>query len=249
MTAHSRRLPRARLSAALALGVMLAGCTAPEIRIDRPSPEGRLTVMSGGQDVAVDAPPEDWLITLGDASADPLGRQALSRVTIGGVDALELFSSRLPTIAVREIDAMMLATPYLKWSWHMSDHGQGIHPIRLVVGFQGGLPEGGAPSRLGSNLPPHDRALALVWSDTMLRRGAFNLPPLDRPWEAPLYTVRGGRENARNWHQEVVDLADLYAKAWPDDDRRKVRVAFIGMAAAPHVPAVRGRVANILLHR
>ncbi|MBL4614710.1 MAG: hypothetical protein JKY27_07550, partial [Magnetovibrio sp.] len=116
-----------------------------------------------------------------------------------------------------------------------------------VVGFVGGAPEDTKNDVQGVALPPHDRALALIWGDTALRRGSLSLPPLERPLEAPLYTVRGGRENTRKWWSEAVDLSDLYAKAWPNDKRRKVRITFIGLAAAPTQKVVRGRVSGILL--
>lgn len=233
----------------LAAALLIGGCGSSSVtsHTPAPGPEGQLGVMTPGGAFDLNAPPDGWIIAKGDTSADPLGREALSNVTVDGVRALELISSAEPTVAVRHIDAMLLATPYLTWSWHLSDHGQGIHPVRIVVGFQGGMAPGGAPGNLGAALPAHDRALALVWGDTLLRRGSISLPPPDKPWEAPLYTVRGGRENTRRWWPETVDLSELYAKAWPGEDMRRVRITFIGIAAAPRMPTVRGRVSGLLL--
>jgi len=73
------------------------------------------------------------------------------------------------------------------------------------VGFEGGQGANGEADPLGGGLPSHDRALALVWGDTMLRRGSLSLPPTERPTEAPLYTVRGGRENTRRCWLEKGD--------------------------------------------
>jgi hypothetical protein len=89
----------------------------------------------------------------------------------------------------------------------------------------------------------------LVWGDTALKRGALSLPPPDRPLEVPVYTLRGGRENTRKWWFETVDLSDLYAKAWPLDDFRHVRITFVGLAAAPTETVVRGRISGISLTR
>lgn len=152
-------------------------------------------------------------------------------------------------IAVRQVNAMMLATSFLSWSWNLSNHGAGIHPIRLVVGFYGGAPADTETGGQGNNIPPHDRALTLVWGDTALRRGALSLPPADRPLEVPVYTLRGGRENTRKWWFETVDLSELYAKAWPKDDFRHVRITFVGLAAAPTQTVVRGRISGISLTR
>lgn len=239
----ARSILRPLTLAAALLSVM--ACAAP-VKPQRPAPEGQLAVMGPAPTFSLDAPPQDWIISTDNAD----GRDALGTVTLQGVPAVELKSTGATTVAVRRVDAMLLATPYLSWSWHLSDHGTGIHPVRIVVGFQGGRPEGGDTDPLGGGLPAHDRALALVWGDTLLRRGSISLPPAERPTQAPLYTVRGGRENTRRWWLETVDLADLYAQAWPDDVRKQARITFIGIAAAPRSTAqasVRGRVAGILL--
>lgn len=210
---------------------------------NHPAPEGQLAVMGPNPNFNFNAAPKDWIISTDNSS----GREALSTVTLQGVPALQIESTNTVTIAVRQVNAMLLATPYLSWSWNLSDHGLGIHPTRIVVGFQGGAGKDGVADPLGGGLPPHDRAIALVWGDTLLRRGTLNLPPAERPSEAPLYTVRGGRENTRRWWLETVDLEQLYTKAWPGDDFRHARITFIGVAAAPKMPPVQGRVAGILL--
>ena len=238
----SRPTACARGFGLLAVMLSFAGCV-ETLQPITPAPEGRLAIMGPTPGFSLDAPPSDWTI----ASNNVNGRASLSTATVQGVPALELKSSDVTTIAVRQVDAMLLATPFLSWSWHLSNHGPGIHPVRIVVGFEGGQGANGEADPLGGGLPSHDRALALVWGDTMLRRGSLSLPPTERPTEAPLYTVRGGRENTRRWWLETVDLSQLYATAWPRDDFRNVRITFIGMAAAPKMPAVRGRVAGMLL--
>lgn len=238
MTRLGRPTPAVLLAACLAV----AGC-APDLPPNRPAPEGQLAVMGPGPSFNLDAPPKDWIVVTGAGH----GREVLSTVKIDGVPAVELKSAATPTIAVRRVDAMLLATPFLSWSWHLSDHGKGIHPVRIVVGFLGGAPEGEDTDVLGGDLPPHDRALALVWGDTMLRRGTLTLPSAAQPLGAPLYTARGGRENTRRWWLDTVDLSQFYAQAWPNDTIRRARITFIGIAAAPRMPPVRGRVSGILL--
>ena len=236
-----------RLALISAAALALVACAAPTTS-SRPAPEGLLTVMGQGLDFALDAPPRDWIIATDAANAGPTpAATPLSTTVIDGVPALEMRSGPVRSLAVRRVDAMLLATPYLNWAWHLSDHGKGVHPVRLVVGFKGGIPEDTPVEVMAGGLPEHDRALSLVWGDTALRRGSISLPPADRPLQAPLYTVRGGRENTRRWWKDAVDLSDLYAKAWPGDTRRTVRITFIGVAAAPRVPAVRGRVSGIVL--
>ena len=61
--------------------------------------------------------------------------------------------------------------------------------------------------------------------------------------------MRGGAGNAGAWWSETVDLAELYARAWPGDDRRRVRVMFIGIAAAASQPAATAHLSRIVLSR
>jgi len=230
-----------------ALALTLTACAKP-VPPNWPTPEGQLTIMGPGLQFNLDAPPKDWIIATDEANTGPSPTSTpLSTVLYDGVWALEIRSGPVRSIAIRKVDAMLLATPYLSWMWNLSDHGPGIHPVRLVVGFNGGTLGGGTSGLLGDGLPAHDRALTLVWGDTALRRGTFSLPPADRPFEAPVYTVRGGRENTRKWWADTVDLSDLYARAWPQDTLRTSKITFIGIAAAARTPAVRGRVAEIRL--
>jgi len=238
------------LPTAIGLGLLalnLASCSTQTVIPDQPSPEGRLAVMGPDRNFNLDAPPADWIIFRDANTEDAKTSGAISSVIVEGVPALEIKSGPKRIIAVRTVNAMMLATPFLSWSWHLSNHGEGIHPVRLIVGFHGGAPEDAALGNQGGDLPPHDRALALVWGDTALRRGTLSLPTPDHPHQAPIYTVRGGRENTRKWWLETVDLAELYAKAWPNDNHRRVRITFIGLAAAPTPTTVHGRVSGILL--
>lgn len=252
MTTRSRS--PLRLACGVASLLALAACssdsTAPAPHAQTrapatsPAPEGRLAVMSAGSAFRIDAPPGDWIVqgNTGD------GRPALQSVNVGGVAALELRTGPEPVVAVRRVDAMMLATPFLTWSWNLSDHGAGTHPMRIVVGFLGGAPRGGeTPVLLGGGLPVHDRALALVWGDSMLGRGTLKPPPQGQPLATPHYIVRGGRENTRKWWLESVDLSRFYQNSWPRDDFRNTRITFIGIAAGAHQPTIRGRVSGIVL--
>lgn len=213
-----------------------------------PSPEGRLAIMSGGLKFDLNNPPKDWLIATSDETVKANSVfSPLTSVIRNGVPTLEVRTGPAQSIAVRRIDAMLMATPYLSWAWNLSDHGVGIHPVRLIVGFKGGGSKQTTFREQKDGLPAHDRALTLVWGDTALRRGTLTRPNKNRPFEAAVYTVRGGRENTRKWWRDTVDLSDLYKQAWPNDDRRAIHITFIGIAAAPRVPAVRGRVSGIEL--
>lgn len=146
-----------------------------------PGPEGQLTIMGNGTALNLDAPPRDWIISGGGEDR----ASAITSVNRDGVAALEIRSGPERVIVVRQVDAMLLATPFLSWTWNLSNHGAGIHPVRLVVGFKGGAPEDSETTNQGDGLPEHDRAIVLAWGDTALKRGTLSLPPPERPSKPP----------------------------------------------------------------
>lgn len=225
----------------------LGGCAQGPRQGEPITPEGSLQVM--GPDLTFDlgAMDQDWTI-VGDSDPERIGITERR-----GVPALGMTSGDESMLLVRHINAMALATPYLSWAWNMSDHGVGVHPVRLIVGFHGGrAPEPDKMLELKiieGELPKHDRALALVWGSSALNRGTYRLSSDPDEAKAPLYTVRGGREMAGQWWLETVDLADLYAKAWPTDTMQDTQIVFIGVGAAPGSPGHRGRISGIMLSK
>ena len=230
---------------ALALAtVLVGGCTVPPAAIDQ---AGRLEVLGPDAGFSTDPLPTGWIM-----EGSP-GNGRLEVVDVQGVPALSVVNGDEGFVLARHTEANMLATPYLSWAWHVDAQRSGIHPIRLVVGFSGGNPDGdswggGSFAGMGSALPSHDRVLSIAWGESALRRGSMVRPPGPEP-RALLYTVRGGRENTGSWWLETVDLSQLYAIAWPGDVRGRVRVAFIGLsAAAGRLPAA-ARISGVVLSR
>ncbi len=224
---------------------VLVGCTVPRSPV---YPTGSLEVIAPLFDGSGKLLPDDWAVE----SDGEVGKY-LAIANKEDVPALKVTNGDAPLIAVRRIQAVLVATPYLKWAWYMSPHGSGNHPVRLMIGFYGGNPEsaswGGEPfSWLGSSLPPHDRSLGLVFGDSALKRG--NMSEASRPGNvAAIYTARGGAENSSQWWLEDVDLSQLYSQAWPGDDIDKVNIVFIGVAAAGGMPPTPGFFSEILLSR
>ncbi len=237
--------------ALLAIFAVFLFSACSEIKTKDVTPEGRLDVLGPTPEFTIEGLPSDWVL---------VGRSTANNIKINpieGVPGIGLTSADESLLAVRRVNAMMLATPFLSWAWNMTDHGDGMHPVRIIVGFKNNTidtkPGFFSLARVGLNnedLPPHNRALAIVWGDSALGRGSLRLPPVgaDTP-EAPLYTPRGGRENTNKWWMETVDLSEIYQKAWPDDSARDIAVSFIGIAAAPDRPGHRGRISGIVLSR
>ncbi|NQU58915.1 MAG: DUF3047 domain-containing protein [Rhodospirillales bacterium] len=232
----------------LAALMWLAGCTVQQASV---APEGLLQVLGPFPGFSPVELPDDWAVE----KEGGLDESQLQIVDKEGIPSLKVTNGVDSFIVVRRTRAMMLATPFLSWSWNIEPPStSGYHPVRLVVGFYGGDPEspsrGSEPLRwLGSTLPAHDRALSMTWGESALQRGTLSPPPEADLRAAPRYSVRGGRENAGSWWLETVDLSDLYQRSWPKDDAGKTQVVFIGIAAAGGRPPAPAHVAGIILSR
>ena len=101
----------------------------------------------------------------------------------------------------------------------MDPQPSGVHPVRLVVVFHGGNPKsrglgGTALVWPDDSLPPHDRAVVIIWGESALQRGSITKPKLStRRQAASRYTARRGRENTGSWWLETVELSDIYRGA------------------------------------
>lgn len=134
---------------------------------------------------------------------------------------------------LRPIDAILLSTPYLGWSWLMEPHQGEYHSVSVLVGFR--APPEAIQEPSFSGLPeaveetPANRALEIRWAASALKRGNLTQRPGVDP--VPVYVVRGGRENLGRWWREGVDLSHLYGRLWPGEDPARARIVFIAILA------------------
>jgi hypothetical protein len=245
------KIPRTFLKVATLAGTMLLilpGCVVKQANV---GPEGMLSVLGPFSGFSLEDLPDDWAVM----KNGPLDESLLQIVVKDGVPSLKITNAEDTFIVVRRTKAMMLATPFLSWSWFIEPPStSGYHPVRLVIGFYGGNPasrsRGSQPFRwLESSLPAHDRAISLTWGESALQRGTLTAPPPGSTNAAARYTVRGGRENAGSWWLETVDLSDLYRQVWPKDDSAKAQVVFIGIAAAAGRAPAPAHASGIILSR
>jgi hypothetical protein len=233
---------------AVTMLLILSGCAIKQANV---APEGLLSVLGPFPGFSPENLPDDWTIEK-NGSWDV---KQLRVVTKNGMPSLKITNGEDSFIVVRRTKAMMLATPFLSWSWFIEPPStSGYHPVRMVIGFYGGDPAsrsgGNQPFRwLGSSLPAHDRAMSLTWGESALQRGTLTAPPAGSANAAPRYTVRGGRENAGSWWLETVDLSDLYRQIWPQDDSARAQVVFIGIAASARRAPAPAHVSSITLSR
>jgi len=232
--------------AGLAVAAAIAGCAVPRAMVD---PAGRLDVLGPGPGFSIDTLSGEW------AGAGAAGDEGPTFTTpeSGGIRSLHVVSGAETGLIYRHTDAILPVAPYLSWAWNVGPHAGTEHPVRVLVGFRGGDPDGGSwGSRpwvwLGSELPPYDRLLTIGWDSSALRRG-YLTPPRDNPRAPRHYTVRGGAENTGIWSLETVDLARIYGEAWPGDDPAKAKIVFIGLAALGGGPPAMADVSGLRLSR
>lgn len=228
-----------------ALFLVLAFLTAC-IHKEGPTPAEQVASLEGKLALFRDTVPDKWAIEGSERAA--LG--SLSRAVVGGYPALRVTNGKDRFALYRRMDARLLPTPYFSWTWHMGPHGRRGHPVRLLIGFQGGLlgrkdPVHDPADWEDDERPPYDRMLILNWDGTALRRG-----DLRKKKNGPaFYTVRGGREHAETWWPETIDLAGLYRQSWPLDDESRVRVVFIGIESRSNFPSTTAHLSGLGLSR
>jgi hypothetical protein len=191
--------------------------------------DGTLAVFSQNPANPIFGKSSDW-VRLGS------GTDNLYKATSdSGMPTLEVTTSTANTAILRRVDAQLLATPFLFWSWMVSS-GSPTHPVRLVIGFaDAGLidADGGVTRVFRSAEPPNfSRTLTLLWGASALQRGNLATEP-STPDGKPhaSYVVRGGRENRQQWWSENLDLSLLHAQAWPDIDMDQSRIVFTGISS------------------
>lgn len=169
----------------VALSVACAPLPAPD------APMGSLDVLGPVPAFEPNALPLDWV------SMGKIAEGQLSVVVRDGVPAQKVINGKQSFIAVKPTRASLLASPYLSWAWNMEPQDKGPHPVRLVIGFYGGQQQSrsgeGIPAKDSSGLPPHDRAMVIVWGLSALQRGSIEIPVTTGNRQAAArYTVRGG---------------------------------------------------------
>ena len=119
---------RKKIITLLLSALVIAACTKPI----------RSTINSiGSTDIVGPAPGFlQNLIPVGWIAQGSIKKGQMSIVKLDGIPALKVVSSSNNLITVKPSQALLLATPYLSWSWNMEPQGEGQHPVKLLVGFK-----------------------------------------------------------------------------------------------------------------
>ena len=161
-----------------------------------------------------------------------------------GTPQLRLVSGETSYILGRVTNQSVLVFPYLAWRWKVQApwsprakiQKTHTHPIKVFVGLNlnqrlnlssSPHPSVGIPNKI----PSYDRGLFFVWGKSEEMMGKLTYQGRKYSKHAA-YTVRGGNKKEGQWWSEIIDIAALYKKAWPNEEYRDASVIFVGIAAA-----------------
>lgn len=166
--------------------------------------EMELNVMDFRETMSLDPLPEGWW-----------HRKFLTRAPMSmsfgymdGDHALRLATANSASILLRFVDVDLKRYPLLAWRWLIEEpidtdkdeltRAGDDHPARLFISFR--------------NVANERRAMEVVWGNKL---GAGDYKYIER---FPHYVANGGNENVGDWHDEEINLLDIYNEIWPEDD-------------------------------
>ena len=184
------------------VGSMVA-CGAPRENVLVPDGSGSFALMDFTEPLPLDPLPDGW-------SYRTFWRHRpmdISFETKEGVPAIRLATHDTASMLFRHVDVALDVYPVLSWQWYIE---KGIdseideltregddHPARFYVVFE--APDG------------ETHRMEIIWGNQALRAGDYKVIG-----SFPHYVANGGRENAGRWHQEAVDLTEIYETLWGD---------------------------------
>jgi len=203
----------------------LPGCVLQRADI---SPEGQLEVFGPTSGFSLRDLPGDWIgVGLNENKLE----DHLEVVSVDASPAIKVTPGPVDFFFIRRVNAELLASPFLSWSWTRSPGAKKRSKVSLLIGFYGGDPTsrswgGEFFAFLGQKIPPHDRLIALSWGGETEQAGAVDKEP-----RSARMIVRSIRNSSDEWYEENVDIGRLYRDAWPRDDHADTKIMFVGFVA------------------
>lgn len=148
---------------------------------------------------------------------------ALLPIAGGGAPVIRLTQTGDGVTVGRLVDLPLTQMPILYWRWRLywqtADHFSDA-PVRIVVGFHGGAE---TELRETDGLPEHQRAVMLVWSRAKSAAGRWDVRG------AYGRQVVNSGESFADWKINVISLAELHSRLWPDIAPEDVNLAFVAV--------------------
>ena len=135
-----------------------------------------------------------------------------------GRAAVKLSTDDSASMLIRHVDIDLEAYPLLSWQWFIeqpikSDTDEQTsngddHPARVSIIFETASEE--------------RRAMEIIWGNRMAGRDYKYINTF------PHYVARGGDQNVGAWHDETINLLDIYRTIW--SDQAPVNMTIIGLS-------------------
>lgn len=184
-------------------GLALLESPAGELAFAVARGEPELTVMDFSQPMPLDPLPDGWwhrhFLT-----RSPM---ALSFAWKEGRHALRLETDDSASMLFRYVDVELERYPLLAWEWYVEEPIDSTvdertregddHPARLYISFR---TDGG-----------EQRSMEIIWGN---RLGAGEYKYIG---DFPHYVANGGDANIGEWHDEQVNLLEIYREIWGAD--------------------------------
>lgn len=192
------------------LTVSLAACADEEKDPVRANGDHELIVMDFSEPFSLDPLPSGWKHrTFWTRPA-----MQLDLVQKDGMAALRCETDGSGSIFGRYTDVALTDYPVLGWAWYVevpidsavderTKEGDD-HPVRLYIRFQ--------------DADAEDHAVEIIWSNKLFSPGDYKY--IDG---FPHYVANGRNENVGRWHQEQVDLLEIYQASTKRNDMPKVK--------------------------
>ena len=187
----------------LALVASLVACGDTRESVLVPDDSRSFAIMSFTEPFPLDPLPDGWY----HRRFWRHGPMDISFETKEEVHAIRLATHDTASMLFRHVDIELGAYPVLSWQWYIE---KGIdsevdeltragddHPARFFVVFE--TPNG------------ETHPMEIIWGNRSLRAGDYKVIG-----SFPHYVANGGRENVGRWHQEAVDLTEIYETLWGD---------------------------------
>jgi hypothetical protein len=187
----------------LALAGSLTACEHTRDHVLFPDGSPVFSIMSFSEPLVLDPLPAGWY----HRRFWRHGPMDISFAIKEGTPAIRLATSDTASMLFRHVDVPLDEYPILSWRWFVEKGieseldeltlGGDDHPARFFIVLE--APDG----------EPHQ--MEIIWGNRSLGAGDYK-----NIGSFPHYVANGGRENLGQWHDEEVDLSEIYDELWGD---------------------------------
>lgn len=174
---------------------------------------------------------------------------ALSFPKTSSGPALRIKRYQADYLFARRTAARLAASPYFRWTWRTELGEKHLPPFGIVIGFRGG--------RVGKrDWDDHffswsrNNELSFDRSITLIPNLGFEQPNVLRANEKnAIISYGAGLRGGGRWRSQIIDLQDLYTRAWPADKIATNTVVFVGFSVKGGSPEQAVLLHNMSLSR